>query len=46
MKNPCSAELSDLWSCGVILYAFLVGRLPFEDDIIGQIVKKMVCEDY
>ncbi|KAF8606075.1 kinase-like protein, partial [Ceratobasidium sp. AG-I] len=38
---PYKGSVSDIWSCGVILYALLAGRLPFDDEDIRALLGKV-----
>ena len=41
-----NGEASDIWSCGIILYAMLCGTLPFTESKEEIIVKKIKMHDY
>ena len=38
--------LSDIWSCGIILYAMLCGCLPFEDNNVDKLYTKIIKGDF
>ncbi|XP_047062336.1 CBL-interacting protein kinase 31-like [Lolium rigidum] len=38
--------LADLWSCGVILFVMLAGYLPFEDDNLASLYKKISAAQF
>ncbi|KAI8374779.1 kinase-like domain-containing protein [Blakeslea trispora] len=43
---PYQGSSCDIWSCGVILYALLTGHLPFDDENIRQLLKKVRSGKY
>ena len=44
--KPYNPLLTDIWSCGVILYAMLCGYLPFEDENTEKLYKKIMDGEY
>ncbi|KAG0705566.1 Pkinase-domain-containing protein [Suillus ampliporus] len=41
MGKEYNGRASDIWSCGVILFALLVGRLPFDDEDLPTLLDKV-----
>ncbi|XP_034237560.1 testis-specific serine/threonine-protein kinase 4-like, partial [Thrips palmi] len=38
---PYQPQLADIWSMGVVLYAIVFGRLPFDDSNFNQLLKQV-----
>ncbi|CAA3013453.1 CBL-interacting serine threonine- kinase 6-like [Olea europaea subsp. europaea] len=45
-KKGYDGAKADIWSCGVILYVLLAGYLPFQDDNIVAMYKKIYRGDF
>ncbi|KAJ4840969.1 CBL-interacting serine/threonine-protein kinase 6 [Turnera subulata] len=45
-KKGYDGAKADLWSCGVILYVLLAGFLPFQDDNIVNMYRKIYRGDF
>ncbi|ELU01796.1 hypothetical protein CAPTEDRAFT_120696 [Capitella teleta] len=43
-KEEVSGRALDIWAMGVTLYAFVVGRVPFEDDIVTRLHEKILSD--
>jgi BR serine/threonine kinase len=43
---PYDGRAADIWSCGVILFALLVGKLPFNDPGIRNLLAKVKSGKY
>ncbi|KAF5316620.1 hypothetical protein D9619_006678 [Psilocybe cf. subviscida] len=39
--QPYDGTISDIWSCGIILYALLAAKLPFDDDDCPTLLRKI-----
>ena len=46
MGKPYHGGPSDIWSCGIILYALLSGHLPFNDNNIRHLLMKVQSGKY
>jgi len=44
-RKYCGTE-ADTWSCGVILFALLAGYLPFDEEVLHLLFKKIKDADY
>ncbi|XP_078437560.1 CBL-interacting serine/threonine-protein kinase 6-like [Wolffia australiana] len=45
-KKGYDGAKADIWSCGVILYVILAGVLPFQDDNLAAMYKKIARADF
>lgn len=43
---PYDGRKADIWSCGVVLFAMVTGHLPFNDDNLGRLLKRVQTGNY
>ncbi|KAH8104005.1 kinase-like domain-containing protein [Cristinia sonorae] len=46
MGRAYNGTSSDVWSCGIILFALLAGRLPFDDEDLPALLEKVKIGKY
>ncbi|EMD39223.1 hypothetical protein CERSUDRAFT_33474, partial [Gelatoporia subvermispora B] len=46
MGRAYNGSSSDIWSCGIILFALLAGRLPFDDEDLPTLLEKVKVGRY
>ncbi len=44
--EPYNGSAADIWSCGIILYALLSGKLPFDDEDCSALLGKVMVGKY
>ena len=44
--EPYNGSPADIWSCGIILYALLSGKLPFDDEDCSALLGKVMVGKY
>jgi 5'-AMP-activated protein kinase, catalytic alpha subunit len=44
--KPYYGLMSDIWSCGVVLFCMICGHLPFDDQNIKKLYRKITDGDY
>ncbi|KAF8631859.1 hypothetical protein AX15_002129 [Amanita polypyramis BW_CC] len=44
--EPYDGSAADIWSCGIILYALLSGKLPFDDEDCSALLGKVMVGRY